>query len=93
MASLISLEAAKADLRIDDSDHDADVEAKAATATGVILDYIKKPGADWTEETVPFPVKAAIILALRSLYDDETSDPISDTVVRLLARQRDPALA
>jgi len=91
--ALVTIEQAKADLRIDDTDHDDDVQLKLDMATGIILDYCKVPANKWTSDTVPFSVKASIILALRSLYDDEASNPISPAVIALLGRQWDPAFA
>lgn len=91
--ALLTLDQAKADLRIDDSDHDVDVQLKLDMATGIILDYCKVAPDKWTADTVPFPVKASIVLALRSLYDDDQANPLSPAIEALLERQRDPALA
>lgn len=53
------------------------------------------PPPPFTIDTVPTIVKAAILLVLTSLYDGRTPDDslLSATVVDLLDRQRDPALA
>lgn len=100
MDPLISTDAARRHLRLSASDMTvadtaADVADKAKDATGIIIDYLKRPDHGWTVETVPFPVKAAILLVLTALFEDREGqqDPISDAVKSLLARLRDPAVA
>lgn len=104
---LISLDDAKAQLRITDTAHDDEVSRTILDAQNVILDYLKK-GADpeWTATTVPFPVLAAIKKMLTHLYEDrgddmkkatattgDSSAALWEEIDRLLARFRDPALA
>jgi hypothetical protein len=96
--ALVSLEQAKARLRIDFDDDDTDAQIMLDQAEGIVIDYLKKADNDWTDETVPFPVSASILLVFGSLWehreaDAEGFDPISPAVVSLLVRQRDPALA
>lgn len=77
-----------------------DVELKITQAQDAILDYLKVDADAWTAEDVPPVVTAAIMLAVKGLfdgndallaglYDNERSNPI----VGLLQRRRDPALA
>ena len=49
----------------------------------------------WTEDTCPPLVKAAILIALTSLYDGRTPDDalLSGPIIGILERMRDPALA
>lgn len=99
MAALITKEQAKQQLRIDYNDQDADLEMKMEQASDIIIDYLKKPDHGWTNQTVPKPVQAAILLVLTALWDDRTGSGDGDylapngPVARLLVRFRDPALA
>jgi len=93
MVAFISLLQAKADLRIDGDEQDLDIQMKVEAASEIVLDYIKRPTADWTDSTAPALIKAATILVLRSLFNDDEADPLSDAVIRILFRYRDPALA
>lgn len=106
MAALVTLEQAAAHLRLDMSpDEDAtDLETKLADATATVIDYLKKPDHGWTAETVPGPVRAAIMLVLGAMWSNREGlggagtpqmwvNPISPSVEALLARHRDPALA
>ena len=81
MAGLISLDVAKVHLKIEDTDHDADVQLKLLAAEQAVLNYLKdtrsgEPRADWpwTAATLPFPVQAAMLVLLRYLYDAERGD-------------------
>jgi hypothetical protein len=86
----------------DGDERTADVELKIAQAEDAVLDFLKKPEPDWTPETVPPRVTAAIMLVIQSLYDDSATpellsglgsgDP-RNPVVALLYRLRDPTLA
>lgn len=100
MATLILPEVALAHLRIDEDT--LDLQNKITQAQEIVFDYLKYPtGYDaWTSETVPAPIKSAILLVLGGLWktrgDDEEITPdavITPTVVSLLMRRRDPALA
>lgn len=88
MTMLVDLETAKGHLRLDDDDADEIVADKLEQASGVILDYLNLVVAP---DPVPDPVKAATLLATEALFDG--GDPLSDVVMRLLHRQRDPTLA
>lgn len=113
MAGLINLDVAKQHLRVDHTDDDTDIQRKIDQASAIVLDYIKKTiGApdpddpsivDWTPDTVPGPVAAAIELMLSKLYDDRNAGQENDervalgyltpAITALLHRFRDPALA
>jgi hypothetical protein len=62
-------------------------------AQDIVIGYIKKPDYDWTEETVPPRIKAAILLALIRLYAGDDGPIITDAIKAILLRDRDPALA
>jgi len=101
MAALVTLSEAKAHLRIADDDQDTTLEERAADATAIVMDYLKRSPTEWTAGTVPGPVRAAIFLVLGTLWRFRTGagegaadqDPLSPAVRSLLARHRDPALA
>lgn len=102
MAALITLDTAKAHLGVTTTDDDALITDKAAQASAIVVDYLTARGTidgiDWTEATVPGPVKAAILVMLTHLYEHRGDDMIPDEAVwkaieRLLVRSRDPALA
>jgi hypothetical protein len=99
---LLSLAQAKAQLRIAEDDHSRDDEVyeKVEEASAIIIDYLKIPEAEqtWTEDTVPWHVRAAVKLMLTHLNehagdDMSTDDNLWNAVRRLLERSRDPTLA
>jgi len=119
MVALVTLEDVNFRLRLDlerAEDGEEEGEAGAFTdervpgiqrliedATGIVLDYLKTDGAQWSLEAgeeegeeapgpVPATVTAAICLVVRNLYD-EVDEPLSPAVRALLERHRDPALA
>lgn len=86
--SLISIDQAKAHLRIDTPSGspldaaDQDLLLKIEAAEGIILDYLKIPvtsPAYWDSTTVPALVQAAILIQLGELYrfrgDDQEHGP------------------
>lgn len=96
---LITLAEAKTHLHITTAAHDADITAKLEQAQDIILDFLKH-GADpaWTADTLPLPVRSAVLLVLTHLYDHRGEDMEPDEALwtaigRLLVRFRDPALA
>lgn len=95
MAALVTVEDAKQRLRVDFYDEDTDVVSMTEEATDIVIGYIKKPDHVWTAETVPFRIKAAILLVLARLYEGrDGKEPIlTEAVKALLHRDRDPALA
>lgn len=110
MAALVTLEQVNLALKLDLTQSGSpltftdartpDIELKMDQAEVAILRYLKVEDDEWTAETVPAEVTAAILLAtkglydgdhalLSGLYDNERTNPI----VGLLQRRRDPALA
>lgn len=84
-----------------------DVENKIAQAEDAVLDYLKNPAGSeyWETDTVPDRVKAATILVVDCLLDGGEAKmamlaglhgaqvDVSNPIVALLYRLRDPALA
>lgn len=80
---LISLEQARAHLRIDTMDDDADLELKIHAASAAVANYLGDAADDFLDTDgdpfmdssgdapfVPFEVKAATLLMLGALYKD-----------------------
>lgn len=106
MIDLVDLTSAKLHLQIADSDtvHDDDIAMKITQASAIVMDYLKlaAPLDAWNNGdspatyTIPDNIVSATLLVLSELFenrDANSSDPISKTVVSLLRRRRDPALA
>lgn len=112
MVALLTLDVAKQHLRVDHTDDDVDITRKIDQASAIVLDYIKKTVGtvdpddpsivDWTPDTVPAAVQAAVELMLSKLYDDRAAGVTDNevamgylpkTVTSILHRYRDPALA
>lgn len=106
MVALVSIHEVDFRLRMDLQPGDARSAGLASLiedATGIVLDYLKTDGSQWSLEpddgegeddapsAVPAPVRAAIILVVRNLFD-EVEEPLSSAVKALLHRYRDPAL-
>lgn len=85
---LVDLETAKDHLRMDADDADEIIFSKIEDATSIVLDYLK---IEEEPDPVPNFVRAATLLVVEALFDG--SDPLSDPVMRLLHRYRDPAFA
>jgi len=95
---LVTLEMVRDRLRIDAVDDQADVERMMREGTRIVLGYLK-PQPDgspldrgWTIDTVPEHVQTSILLVIRAIYDGE-DNPLSQAVIDILHRDRDPALA
>ncbi len=101
MVALVSIDSAKAHLSIDWFDQDEELALKINDASDIVVDYLKRPDHGWDVETVPGQVRASVLLVLGALWAQREGvgdnaadlDPISPTVVSLLRRMRDPALA
>jgi hypothetical protein len=93
---LVDLDTAKRHLRVADTASDEDLEDKIAQASGIVEDYVKRDLSAFavdgsSHDELPAPIKSATLEALRALYDG--GDPLNATVLALLHRQRDPAMA
>jgi hypothetical protein len=85
---LVDLDRTKRHLSMDDDYADETIVEKIEEASSVILNYLKLEEAP---DPVPMFVQSATLLAVQALFDG--GDPLSDVVVRLLHRYRDPAIA
>lgn len=102
---LITLEAAKQQLRIapNNNTHDADIQAKILEASAILMDWIKQPAVpdSWMSGspavmTVPPLVQSVTKLILSELFENReasVANVISPAVQTLLQRLFDPALA
>jgi hypothetical protein len=98
MTSLVTTDEARRHLRLtesnmEDEDIAADVADKMVQATGIVVDFLKQPEHEWTAETVPATIKAAILIVLGRIYEDREDASIPENVKDMLWRNRDPALA
>ncbi len=95
MAALATINDAKQRLRVDFDDDNALITGLLEEATDIVVGYIKKPDHEWTAATVPFRIKAAILLVTGSLYENRDGGEavLTESVRALLHRDRDPALA
>jgi hypothetical protein len=83
----------------DAGDEAADLALKLEMAEAIVLDYLKTPDAyQGSDEEVPFPIRAAMLLVLSDLWEHRAGSAnddvfLSRAVKSLLHRFRDPALA
>ena len=92
MTPLVTLDNVRDRLRIDATDDETDVTRIMAEATDIVVGYLKIQLLTWTVETVPERVRTAILLVCKAIYDGEDA-VISQAVIDVLHRDRDPALA
>lgn len=102
MATLVSLNEAKLQLRVTWDDEDTYIDLLTEMAEAAILDYIKRDFG-WTAVTVPKVVKLSILLLVASYYDpyrdgDNFDNEVAmgyfpPAVTSLLHRIRKPAYA
>jgi hypothetical protein len=100
---LITVDQAKLHLRIEDDDHDDQLEEIIEDASGIILDYLKVAETMWQTtsgepDEVPRAVIAAVKLGVSALFENPEQDEkgplvLSQPVKDLLHRFRDPAMA
>lgn len=95
---LVSVDQVRDRLRIDGDYDEDDVTRMTAEGTRIVLGYLKPQpmgsalDRGWTIDTVPEHVQTAILLVIRAIYDGEPN-PLSQAVLDILHRDRDPALA
>jgi hypothetical protein len=99
---LITMEEARAHLRVTGTRADEDIQLKIIAAGAILLNYIKVDQDEsplsmpWGAEDVPWDIKAATMLILGELFAERESgkaDVLSQAVKSLLHRYRDPAMA
>ncbi len=81
----INLDLAKAHLRVGDSTHDDElILAKLEMAFGIAEDITNRNiRNDYTTETIPPAIKAAVLLILGTLYDNESDQIVGRSVSEL----------
>lgn len=91
--ALVSLQLAKAHLRITTDDGDSDIYAKKQQAEAIVLDKcnttarVRALSASWTEATVPGAVQSAILLTLTHLYENRGNDMQTQAAVDMALAQ------
>lgn len=105
---LVSIDRAKAQEYIYHDHDDAEVAAKVHEASEIVLDYIgdRANVNNWSAEyplpegsdPVPGVVSAAVLLVFGALWEgregaEDSPEPISPAVERLLRRYRDPVVS
>ena len=82
---LITLSLAKAHLRVGDSNHDDElIGEKILMAFGVAEDLTNREiRKDYTPATLPPAIKAAVLLILGTLYDNESDQIVGRSVSEL----------
>jgi len=82
---LITLSLAKAHLRVGDSNHDDElIKEKLLMAIGVAEDLTNRDfRTDYNSETLPPAIKAAVLLILGTLYDNESDQIVGRSVSEL----------
>jgi hypothetical protein len=101
--ALVTFEQAKRHLRVDDDDHDTEIEEIRVRASLILLDYLKKDEDYWQDSAlepldVPGSISAATLLICGALFEnhegsEKDAEPLSKSVLDLVHRHRDPALA
>lgn len=73
--ALVTLEQAKAQLRVVSTTEDDDIAAKIEQASASIIDYVDRADvtATWDEDTVPEPARAATLELLLFLYERDVT--------------------
>lgn len=78
----------------------ADLELKIDQASEIVIGYLKRSESTWDDpDTAPKNLQAATLLLLGALWEDREGSTDVDfikpdgPIARLLARDRDPALA
>lgn len=100
MATILTLQDAKDQLKITDDDHDRQVQAALDNAEGIIATYLKtKWDPTWTRDTLPGPVNQAIKFMLTHVYENpgdnlgDRDDRVWAAVWHVLDQMRKPAYA
>lgn len=98
MLNLLTLAEAQQHLRLTATDlADADLAASVTlymeAATATVLDYVKAEPGKWTPTTLPYTIKAAILLTLAELFQNREDGDIPEGARRLLRMHRTPTVA
>ena len=97
MAALVTLDVAKAHLRITTEESDQDIYRKAEQASAIVLAHLNIEDPAWTPDTVPATVQTAVLMMLSRLYerpDDQAGEAAAmDVIDRVLVTYRKSALS
>lgn len=102
MVKLVTLEAVKRRQRIWHDDDDADLDSMITQASDIILDYITKPETDWTDQTAPPLIQAAVLYQVGLMWADRgDTEPVyapadgylDRRITSILHRYRKPIMA
>lgn len=102
MPDLVPLEFVKKALRVAHDDDDDVLEMHIASVTEAVLRYLRRLDVnEWTSGTVPNAVRSAILLGVKSLYDEDKAELLSglassdpkNPLVALLCMMRRPTVA
>jgi hypothetical protein len=78
--ALVTLDVAKAHLRLTGTTDDVDVQQKVDAASAIIVDYLQDRADDsWDEATAPLPVQMAVLLLVGALWRHRGDDPVDRT--------------
>lgn len=106
--NLVTLQMVKDNLGTDHNFDDRMLERMRSSSSLAIVDYLKvnvyDTGFDWVDLlgeplNVPGQIEEAVLLHVTALYENRDGNtyrdaqPISDAVISLLMRSRDPAMA
>jgi len=101
--SIVTLDEAKAHLRVDGAEEDDDIGLKLAAAEEAIIRHLDRP-VPWTDGAgapvpVPATIKLAILMLLGDLYANResaivgTQQSVNQTLARMLSPYRDRSWA
>lgn len=77
MVKLVTLEAVKRRQRIWHEDDDPDLEDMISQASDIILNYIGNPEPEWTDQTAPPLIQAAVLFQVGLMWADRgDSQPV-----------------
>lgn len=95
---LVTLDQVKAhlDYELSFTERDDDLTLKLEQASAIVLDYIKVADDYWQDSNgvpvgVPPLITAAVLIVVDALF--EKKEPLSQAVMDLVHRYRDPAMA
>lgn len=99
MSHLLTVDRLKAALRISHDEEDEELNSKLTEAEALVMRYVTDPGSPaWDEDTIPDPVKAAILEVAANLWrhrgdEGQAIGPITPRVVMMLDTYRNPPFA
>lgn len=74
---VVSLELAKKALRVDFDDDDVIIQTQIDTVSAAVRRYLRVDETAWGDEGAPKEVVGAVLLGVKSLYDDDAAELLS----------------